>query len=449
MPTLTRPPGPKGRLLTGHLGELRNDLLGLYTRTAREHGDCALLWFGLRPVYLFSHPDLVEQVLHSRNFTKHYALRMNRMLLGNGLLSSEGDFWLRQRRLIQPAFGRDRILSYAPVMVDYAARWAGAWQEGQTRDVHADMRQLTMEIAAKTLFGADASGQGPAVAQALRAVMEAFIRRLFSVVRLPESVPTPANIRAWRAIKRLDNILYGIINQRRAEGRQADLLSILLHARDEHDGTGMSDRQLRDEAMTLFLAGHETTALALTWTLFALAEYPDVQDRLRAELRQVLAGRLPTAAELPRLRYTEMVVFEGMRLYPPAYVLGRQAIESCEVGGYHLPAGQTVLLCQWAIHRDGRFWEEPLRFWPERWADDPLARLPRYAYFPFGGGPRQCIGNTFALMETTLVLATLLQRWRVARATEGPPRFRPRMTLAPDGPVQLALTRAPEFPGRG
>jgi cytochrome P450 len=442
MPALRRPPGPKGRFLTGHLRELRTDLLGLYTRSAREFGDCALLWFGLRPVYLLSHPDLVDEVLHGRNFTKHYALRLNRMLLGNGLLSSEGDFWLRQRRLMQPAFSRDRILSYASVMAEYAARWAASWQDGQVRDVHADMRQLTMEIAGKTLFGADASGRGPAVAHALRDVMEAFIRRLFSVVRLPESVPTPANIRAWRAIRRLDAILYGIIEQRRAEGGQDDLLSILLHARDEQDGTGMTDRQLRDEAMTLFLAGHETTALALTWTLFALADHPEAQDRLRDELRGVLGGRPPTAADLPRLRYTDMVVHEGMRLYPPAYVIGRQAVDPCTLGGYDLPAGQTLLLCQWAIHRDPRFWDEPLRFRPERWADDPLKRLPRCAYFPFGGGPRVCIGNTFAVMETSLILATLLQRWRARRATEGPPRFRPRMTLVPDGPVQLVVTRA-------
>ena len=435
------PPGPPGRFLTGHLGELRRDLLGLYTRCARQYGDVALLRFGLRPVWVLSHPDLVEQVLGSRNFTKHYALRLNRLLLGNGLLSSEGDFWLRQRRMMQPAFLRDRLAGYADVMVEYSERWAASCGDGDIRNVHADMRQLTMAIAGKTLFGADAHGQGPAVAAALVAVMDAFNRRLFSVLRLPESIPTPGNIRAWQAVKRLDAILYGLIDSRRGDGPKDDLLSILLHARDEQDGGGMSDRQLRDEAMTLFLAGHETTALVLTYTLNLLAGHPDVQDELREELRTVLADRPASAADVPRLAFAEMVVLESMRLYPPAYVLGRQAVEPCELGGYQLPANGTVLMPQWVIHRDPRFWDEPERFQPHRWADGLQKRLQRFAYFPFGGGPRVCIGNAFAMLETVLVLASICRRWRIRRASDAPLLFRPRMTLAPLNPVELVFDR--------
>jgi cytochrome P450 len=441
MPVKTLPPGPPGHFLLGHLRELRQDVLGLYERTARAYGDVALLRFGLKPVYAVSHPDLIEEVLTSRNFMKHYALRMNRLLLGNGLLSSEGDFWLRQRRLIQPAFNRDHLNRYAETMIAYSERWAGLWRDGETRNIHADMRQLTMQIAARTLFGAEVDGQGPVVAQALIAVMDSFSSRLFSVLRLPERFPTPRNVRAWRAVRRLDALLYGIIGRARAEGQQDDLLSILLHARDEQDGRGMSDKQLRDEAMTLFLAGHETTALALSYTLWLLARHPDIQDRLRAEARQVAGDGPLTVGHLPRLVFTERVFLEGMRLYPPAYAVGRQAIAPCELGGYALPAGGTVVMLQWVVHRDPRWWPQPERFHPDRWADNLLKRLPKYAYFPFGGGPRLCVGSQFAMMEGVLVLAALLRGWRVLPASAEPLKFRPRMTLAPAAPVELRLGR--------
>jgi cytochrome P450 len=437
----TLPPGPPGHFLFGHLGELRRDLLGFYTRTARECGDVALVRFGLKPVFLLSHPDHIEQVLTSRNFIKHYALRMNRRLLGNGLLSSEGDFWLSQRRLIQPVFNRDHLHRYAQVMIDYSRRWAASWQAGQSRDIHADMRQVTMQIAARTLFGADVEGQGPIVAKALIDVMESFSSRLFSLLRLPENFPTPRNIRAWRAVRRLDDILYGLIHARRADGQQDDLLSILLHARDEQTGIGMTDKQLRDEAMTLFLAGHETTALALTYTLWLLARHQDVQDRLRAEVRRVAGTEPLTVAQLPRLVFTEWVVLEGMRLYPPAYAIGRQASEACTIGDYSLPAGGTILALQWVVHRDPRWWPQPECFDPDRWANDLQKRLPKYAYFPFGGGPRICIGNTFAMIEATLVLAELLRDWRVHPVSNEPLKFRPRMTLAAASPVELRLER--------
>ncbi|HEY7330418.1 MAG TPA: cytochrome P450 [Gemmataceae bacterium] len=433
------PPGPKGHFLSGNLPEMRRDLLNFYRSCARDYGDCATMRFGLTRVLFVNHPDLIEQVLHSRNFTKHYALRMNRLLLGNGLLTSEGDFWLGQRRLIQPVFQRERILSYGPDMTASAQRLIDSWRDGEERDLHVEMRKLTLSIATKTLFGVDAADQSEAVGRALHDAMGTFGKRLFRILPIPDNVPTPGNWRIRKAIRRLDNILYGFINQRRAEGEQKDLLSILLHARHESDGSGMTDRQLRDEAMTLFLAGHETTALALAWGWYVLAQHPEVVEKLQAELRDVLGGRTPTAADLPNLRYTETIVQEVMRLYPPAYAIGRQAIETCTIGGYSVRARGTILMSQWVMHRDPRYYDEPERFYPERWADGLAKRLPRYAYFPFGGGQRVCIGNTFALMELPLVLATIAQRFRFS-LPPGPPIVpKPLLTLQPNGPILLKL----------
>lgn len=433
------PPGPRGHFLSGHLPEMRRDLLGFYLRCARDHGDCTLMRFGLKHVYFINHPDLIEQVLHSRNFTKHYALRMNRLLLGNGLLTSEGDFWLRQRRLIQPVFQRERILSYAPDMTACAERQIETWHDGDVLDLHLEMRKLTLSIATKALFGIDAAEQSEAVGCALHDAMGTFSERLFRIIRVPESVPTPGNLRIRKAIRRLDDILYGLINRRRGEKEQKDLLSILLHARDESDGSAMTDRQLRDEAMTLFLAGHETTALVLSWGGYVLAQHPNVMDKLQAELRRVLGERAPTAADLPNLPYAECVIHEIMRLYPPAHALGRQAIETCSVGGYAVPAGGTILMSQWVMHRDPRYFDDPERFSPERWADGLAKRLPRYAYFPFGGGPRVCIGNTFALMELPLVLATIAQRFRFSLPPGPPVLPKPLLTLQPNGPILVKL----------
>ncbi|HTU18203.1 MAG TPA: cytochrome P450 [Gemmataceae bacterium] len=433
------PPGPKGHFLTGHLPEMRRDLLGFYLRCAREYGDCTTLRFGLKRIFFVNHPELIEQVLHSRNFTKHYALRMNRLLLGNGLLTSEGDFWLRQRRLIQPVFQRERILSYAPDMTAFTQQRISSWHDGDVRDMHAEMRQLTLAIAAKTLFGADVTGQSEAVGQALHDAMGTFSQRFFRVIRIPERWPTPGNLRIRKAIRRLDNILYGLIQERRVEGEQKDLLSILLHARHESDGTGMTDQQLRDEAMTLFLAGHETTALALSWGWYLLAQHPEVVEKLQTELHQVLGGRPPAADDLPRLVYTDMVVHEIMRVYPPAYAVGRQAIDACTIGGYPVPAGATILMSQWVVHRDPRYFVDPERFYPERWADGLAKRLPRYAYFPFGGGQRVCIGNTFALMELPLVLASIAQRFRFSLPPGPPVLPKPQLTLQPNRPILLKL----------
>ncbi len=419
---------------------MRRDLLSFYVHCAREFGDVTLLRIGLKPMYLLSHPDLIEEVLvtQHRNFIKHYALRMNQTLLGNGLLTSNGDFWLRQRRLAQPAFHRDRLAAYAEFMTAYAERLAASWRDGEVRDLHKDMTRLTLEIIVKTLFNADASDKTRDVSEALTEAMANFNSRFFSVLRIPESIPTPSNLWLRRAVRRLDAILYGFIKDRRGDGAFSDLLSLLLEAKDE-DGSQMTDKQLRDEAMTLFLAGHDTTALVLSWGWYVLARHPEVVHNLEAELRDVLGGRSPCLADLPRLRYTDMIVLEIMRLYPPAYVIGREAVAACDLGGWRIPAGGTVLMSQWAMHRDPRFYDDPERFTPQRWADGLAKRLPKYAYFPFGGGPRVCIGNTFATIEATLVLATLAQRFRFTRVSEAEVKPRPALTLRPSGPIELRL----------
>jgi cytochrome P450 len=442
--TTRQPPGPKGHLLWGKLREFRRDMLGFWTDCAREYGDVSAFRLGGRRCVLVNHPDLIEEVLvtNARNFIKHFALRMSPVLLGRGLLTSEGDFWLRQRRLAQPAFSRHRIAAYGDVMVRYTERLLAAWKDGEERDLHADMMQLTLEIGAKTLFDADVTADAHDVGEALETSLDHFAASFKSLFRWPLYVPTPANQRLKEAIRRLDAIIFRFIKQRRATpADKDDLLSMLLRARDEADGSRMTDRQLRDEMMTLFLAGHETTAIALAWTWYLLAAHPDAAARLTEELDQVLAGRAPTVADLPRLRFTEHVVLESMRLYPPAYVIGREPLEDCIIGGYEVPAGRTVFMSQWVMHRDPRFFDEPESFLPERWSDERIKLLPKYAYFPFGGGPRICIGNNFALMEACLILATMARQWRFTLTPGFPVAPLPLMTLRPAHGIKGTVQR--------
>jgi cytochrome P450 len=437
------PPGPPGRWLSGNLREFQADRLGYLTDCARRYGDVVAIRLGPRPFLVVSHPDLVEQVLVTNNrcFIKHFALRMSRTTLGDGLLTSEGDFWRRQRKLAQPAFHRDRVAGYAGVMVAFTERMLAGWSDGQTRDAQDDMMRLTQEIVAKTLFDTDVSGEAGEVSGAMEVVLRAFTRKVSRLVRLPDWVPTPVNLRLRRATARLDAIIYGIIAGRRASGEERnDLLSMLLQARDEDDGR-MTDRQLRDEAMTLFLAGHETTANTLAWAWYLLAEHPEAEARLHAELDAVLGDRPPTFDDLPRLPFAEHVVTEALRLFPTVWLLGREAVEPCRVGDYDVPVGTTVFMSQWVIHRDPRFFDDPLAYRPERWENGLARRLPRYAYFPFGGGPRVCIGNAFAMMESVLLLATVARRFRLRLAPDADVTPLPTMTLRPDHGVKVTLSR--------
>jgi cytochrome P450 len=381
----------------------------------RDYGDIVTMRYYNFRVYFVSHPDFIEHVLvtDNRKFIKGRILRKNKQLFGNGLLTSEGDFWLRQRRLAQPAFHRGRVASYADTMVRYASRMASEWSNGDERDIHAEMMRLTLSIVAKTLFDADVDREAKRVGHALEAIMQlnSDFRKL---ILTPTWLPTPRKIRATIATAKLNRIVYRFIEERRASGvDNGDLLSMLLAARDD-DGSRMTDRQLRDESITIFLAGHETTANALAWTWMLLAQNPHVESKLHEELDRVLGGRPPTLDDLPNLRYPSLVITESLRLYPPAWGMARVAIEDTEIAGYPIPKGCGVSLSQWVVHRDPRWFEAPLEFRPERWEGDLLKRLPRFAYFPFGGGPRQCIGNNFAVMEASLLLATLAQQFRVS-----------------------------------
>jgi cytochrome P450 len=438
-----RPPGPKGRLLSGNLPEFREDILGFLSRCAREYGDVAAFRLGPRRILLVSNPDYIEEVLvsHARNFTKHFALRLSPLLLGNGLLTSEGDFWLRQRRLAQPVFLRERIAAYGPIMVAAAEHRLAGWREGETRDVHSEMMQISLDIVAQTLFGTDVADEANVIAAALETALDRYITRLHSLVKVPLWLPTPGNRRLLGAVRRLDAIIYRMIDQRRKDGAtRDDLLSRLLRAQDDDHGR-MTDKQLRDEAMTLFLAGYETTALTLSWACYLLGQYPEAEAKLAKELREVLGGRPPMVADLPRLRYAERVILESMRLYPPAYTIGREAIEACEIGGYPVRAGMTLLMSQWVMHRHPGYWENPETFDPDRWAGDLLQRLPKYAYFPFGGGARLCIGSTFAMMEAVLVLATVMRQYRCTLVPGHPVKPWPSMTLRPKDGIQVVLHR--------
>ena len=439
------PPGPRGHLLFGSGSNFARDQLGFYTACAREYGDFVPVRFGPRRAALVYHPDAIEEILVTRNrdFIKSPGVRLLAQLLGNGLLLSEGAVWLRQRRLVQPAFHRQRVAAYGEVMIDYTARRVEQWKDGDVIDAHAEMMALTQAIVAKTLFDADVSDQSYAIAQTLNVLFEDFGGRLGSLLQyLPDWFPAPANLRRGRAVRRLDEVVYRMIEERRrSDEDRGDLLSILLHAQDADDGTRMTPRQVRDEVMTLFLAGHETTAVALSWAWYLLAQYPEVDARLADELRTGVGERAPSVTDLPKLKYAEMIINESMRLYPAAYGLGRQAAKRTEVTGYPLARGTIVIIPTWVVQRDARWFDDPETFRPERWADDLARRLPRYAYFPFGGGPRQCIGNGFATMEAVLLLATIAQRFRLTLEPGQRIRPVPYVTLRPEPGPRMRLVR--------
>jgi len=375
-------------------------------------------------------------------YHKGRALERARRLLGQGLLTSEGALHLRQRRLMQPAFHRERIAGYGETMVRYAGRAAERWKAGETIDVHKEMVALTLAIVGTTLFDADVEEEADEIGKALTEALELFQRLLMVPYgEFLEKLPIPSTLRFRSARRRLDATIARLIAERRRNPRdRKDLLTLLLLAQDtEGDGGGMTDTQLRDEAMTIFLAGHETTANAMAWTWHLLSQNPEAEGRLHEELDRVLEGRAPGVADLPRLRYTEMVLSESMRLFPPAWILGRRAIVDHELGGYRIPAGSIVLLSQWITHRDARYFPDPLRFDPQRFTAEAQAARPRFSYFPFGGGPRVCIGEGFAWMEGVLVLATIARRWRFLPVDGIPVTPAAMITLRPKSGLPMRI----------
>jgi cytochrome P450 len=448
-------PGPKGLPVLGVSIRLLRDSLELLRSVAREYGDMVRIPVVAGTRILLNNPEYVQQVLvmqahkfHKSKLSKEVAER----LLGQGLLISEGDFWRRQRRLAQPAFHKHRINEYSSTMLECAQRQIERWRDGETRNVAQEMMELTLEAAVRALFGTTLPGEAQRVGGAMAFLMRYSLRRARKPIQIPATWPTPKNRRANREHEFLDSLVYRIIDDRKAHpdsNHRNDLLSLLMAAMDE-DGSQMTQKQLRDEIMTLFIAGHETTAITLAWTWYLLAQHPDVQARLQEELRSVLGGRqeelrrglggrTPEVTDLSRLPYLHAVINEVLRLYPPAYILARVAIAPFRIGDYDFPAGETVLLSQWVMHRDPRYYDEPDAFRPERWLDGLADRLPPGAYFPFGDGPRRCIGQGFALLETALVIATIAQRFRFRPVPGRNAVPDPLVTLRPKHGIWLTL----------
>lgn len=430
------PPGPRRRVPALDALRMGRDPLAFLSALAARYGDIVRVPLGAETLYLFNRPDLVRDVLvtNHRNFHKGRGLERAKMLLGEGLLTSEGEIHRRQRRLAQPAFHRQRVAAYGATMAAYAAARRERWQPDTAIDVHTEMMALTLAVVGKTLFDADVEGEAAEIGAALTTTFESFNFGFFLPFgELLERLPLPPTLRFRKARARLDATIYRLIDERRRTGTDhGDLLSMLIQAQDtEGDGRGMSDVQLRDEAMTLLLAGHETTANALTWTWYLLSRHPEVEARFHAEVDSALGGRLPTADDLVALPYTRMILAEAMRLYPPAWIIGRRALAPFEAGGYTVPARSIVLLCQYVTHRDARWFPDPERFDPDRWMPERQAARAKFTYFPFGGGPRVCIGEQFAWMEGILVLATIAQRWRLRLVPGHPVALQPIITLRP------------------
>ncbi|MEZ6188994.1 MAG: cytochrome P450 [Planctomycetota bacterium] len=442
MTALATPPGPTGLPFLGNSLNYARDPLGTLSDLAREYGDIAHSRYAGADVFLVVQPAAIEHVLvkNRANYQKDRFLRSLRDVLGDGLLTSEGERWKADRKLMAPAFTPRRIHAYAGTMVACAREAEASWEDEV--DVTEAMTRLTLEVAVRTLFGTTSSEDARRVGEAFRAVAEFFGHAVS--VPLPVGwwswIPTRRNTRYRRARRELEDVVARIVRERRADPSGDDLLSAMLAARDE-EGRGLDDGQLRDQVLTLLLAGHETTSLLLTYVWDALARNPAVEARLHAELEQVLGGRDPELADLERLPYLRQVVQETLRLYPPAAIMGREAIGEDEIQGYRIPQGSIVLMSQWVTQRDPRFFPSPHAFDPERWAPGREAERPRFAYFPFGGGQRICIGEAFAMLEARLVIATLAQRRRFVATSAFPPRLGVSITLRPRDPVRMQLPR--------
>jgi cytochrome P450 len=410
---------------------------------AREHGDVARFRWGRSDEYLLNNPEYVHRVLvtEQRSFMKGQALQEAKRILGEGLLTSEGELHLRQRRLVQPLFHRQRIEGYADTMVSCAERVSERWRDGERIDAQREMARLTLAIVGRTLFAADVEEEASEIGVALTNALDSIKTLMLPWSGVIEVLPIPAMRRLQRARQRLDETIYRLIGERKANGSAGDDLLALLVSAGRDTGEPMSDEQIRDEAMTLFLAGHETTAATLTWTWFLLAQHPDVEARLHEEFEAVLGDRPPRVKDLESLRYTEMVLSEAIRLYPPAWLIGRRALVDFEAGPYVIPARSIVILSPYVSHRDARWFPEPGRFDPDRWTEDARTTRPRWAYFPFGGGTRTCIGEGFAWTEAKLVLATLARQWRLRGVPGHQVELHPRVTLRPKGGMPMTLER--------
>lgn len=417
MPKSAHPPRLKGKIISGSYFDFFGNQLDFLTSCAREHGDVVSFRFFHLPIFLVSHPDLVEEVFAggNSNFKKARTVRMpsQKLLFGNSLIASEGEDWLRQRRAMQPAFNQTYLSEYAKLIVDITLDHIADWQDGDVRMINNELVDLTFKLAARTFFGIDGAKEKEIIRELIDLNKSIFSsqNRLFWF--LDNFLPTPKHLRFKSAIDRVDALISELIRDRREMGSdRKDLLSVLLSIKNAETGE-LTEKQLRDEIVTTFIAGNETTAVALSWTWAMLAQHPEEFRKLRAELKTTLAGRTPTFADLPNLKHTYRVIKETLRLYPPNRSTAREAVRDCELGGYPIPAGAQVVLPQWVVHRDERFYDRPAEFIPDRWTTEFEQKLHKYAYFPFGGGPRLCIGRSFATMEIALVIATISERFEI------------------------------------
>jgi cytochrome P450 len=445
----SQPPMPPGNFFLGHANHMLRHATDFLLEAHRACGDVVRLRFGPRTAFAVFHPEHVYHVLVKRreNFTKQArGYQKLRKIIGNGLVTSEGDFWLRLRRLAQPAFNPQRLASFASAMVTAAEDMTRAWSEparsNQPINVAAEMMRLTLRIVGETLLGTDVTGEANDIGSALSLVLDETSRRIHSPWDFLERMPTPTNRRYDLALERLDQAVHRIISERRRDtGTGQDLLSMLIAARDDETGSGMTDQQLRDEVMTFFLAGHETTAVALTWTWYLLSKHVDVRRRVEEEADRILAGRSPAIEDLPKLSYTKLIVQESMRLYPPVWGMARLSAEDDQLGDVFIPARSPVLLVQYVTHRHPDFWDNPEGFDPERFLPAQVEKRHPYAYFPFGAGPRTCIGNHFAMMEAVLIVAAVASKWRLNLVPGAPVIPQPRVTLRPKNGLLMNIQR--------
>jgi cytochrome P450 len=442
--SLSSPPGPKGQLLTGNLKEFQADPLGFLTELTHSYGDFVQFRLGpFQKIYLINDPELIKEVLvtKQKSFVKSKDIQTLKTVVGEGLLTSEKTFHKRQRKLIQPSFKRAHIANYGEDMIQTTLQYLTKWRDKEIRSISDDMMNITLGIISKTMFSMEFEEGANVIGEPMEAVMKLGIKRMRSIVKLPIWVPTKNNRNLNKAIQALDGVLYDIINKRK-QGieKHEDLLGILMDAKDEDDGLGMSDKQLRDELMTIFLAGHETTANALTWTLYLLAQHPEVEKKLHQELTNVIGNDRPSPTHYMNLNYTQYIVKESLRLYPPAYIIGRQVDQDVQIGEHHLNKGEMVVMSQYVMHRNETFFNEPHLFLPERFESEFIKTIPTYAYFPFGGGPRVCIGNHFSLMEMVLVLACIAQNFQLElTADHHVVKPQPLITLRPKRGVKMIV----------
>ncbi|UCZ54935.1 cytochrome P450 [Bacillus shivajii] len=440
------PPGPEGKFFTGSLNEFQRNPLRFLQNLAEEYGEVARFKFGpMQNVYLISDPNLIKQVLvtKQRQFVKSRDLTMLKPIIGEGLLTSEKDHHLKQRRLIQPSFRRDHINQYAQDMIQTTNRYIDRWEHGEERVITEDMMTITLGIISKTMFSMAFTEGHRMIGSPMENVMTLAVKRMRSILPLPLWVPTKTNRKYKRAIKELDQVLYNLIESRRGVNEASDdLLGVLMEAKDEENGGGMPDKQLRDELMTIFLAGHETTANALSWTLYLLSQNRNVEEKLHEEIDQVVGLEEVKPEHFPQLQYTQQIIHESLRLYPPAYVIGRQVDEDVKIGRYLFKKGDMILISQYVMQRKEQYFCQPDQFVPERFQDHFIESLPSFVYFPFGGGPRVCVGNHFALMEAALVLACIAKKYRMKLTKDHPiVRPQPLITLRPKGGIQMELER--------